>query len=479
MKRLRRTTLLLLVALGALLLPVAPAKAARATVTTAGFSYVPPAVAINVGDGLDLTNVDIAPHDLVSVERDPNGHRLFASPVIGRGVTAAVDGVEELPAGTYEFTCTLHPWMLGALTVEGSLPLPSVEPPGFSVAGGPAVLTPTAVEATPDALFVTSWVQGTVYRIPLLDDGVLGAPEAFATGFTNPLGVAVAPDGTLFVADSHASARDDRTTAGRVWRMPASGGDAGSVGVIVVDELPNGRHNTNNLVVRHGRLYITNGNSTDDPLAADPGGDPEEPLSGTLLSVALDASGIVVPPGASDVPGITVEATGMRNVYDVAFRPGTAEAWIPTNGPDTHDPYGEDLLHVVGDVAGDAPNFGFPECLYASDWTTKAGRGCDVSTHTAPKQLLGLHTSADGLAFAPAGSVFGGDLYVALFGNFFGDEVVGHKVIRVPVGADGSAGTPQDFLVGALPIDVAFSADGGTMYIADFGGQILAVRPIG
>ena len=55
----------------------------------------------------------------------------------------------------------------------------------------------------------------------------------------------------------------------------------------------------------------------------------------------------------------------MRNLYDVAFRPGTDEAWIPTNGPDPFDPYGEDLLHKT-DVTGDPLDFGFPGCIYAA-----------------------------------------------------------------------------------------------------------------
>ena len=46
----------------------------------------------------------------------------------------------------------------------------------------------------------------------------------------------------------------------------------------------------------------------------------------------------------------------MRNLYDVAFRPSTNEAWIPMNGPDMQDlPFGEDLLNRV-DVSGTAPN---------------------------------------------------------------------------------------------------------------------------
>jgi hypothetical protein len=89
-----------------------------------------------------------------------------------------------------------------------------------------------------------------------------------------------------------------------------------------------------------------------------------------------------------------------------------------------------------------------------------------------PEQLLGLHVSADGLAF----DVNSRYLYIALFGNFFGDEVVGHRVVRVPVDANGVAGEPQLLIVGGAPLDVTATADG--IYVADFAsGQITLIKP--
>lgn len=206
-----------------------------------------------------------------------------------------------------------------------------IDPPQAVVAlPGGVVPTPTSLAVTDTHLYATSFAQGAVVRMPFLPNGTLGPPETVASGFSSPLGVVVDSDGTVFVADSHSGG--DAYGGRTVGRVQAVTGDTSSV---VVDFLPNGRHNTNNLAILAGRLYITNGNSTDDGVS---GGDQELPLSGTLLSVDLAARGLEVGPDGGAVPGLTVEATGMRNLYDVAFRPGTDEAWITVNGPDAFDP---------------------------------------------------------------------------------------------------------------------------------------------
>ena len=467
-------------------LPNTPAQAADGVVLTAAFQYVPPTITIAQGDGLQHTNVDIAPHDVVEGTPEETDPPLFDSPNAGTGRTVQVAGVEDLAAGEYKFHCSLHPNMRGTLVVEGSSStpgLPELPDPSAvqSMSVGGVVPTPTSLTVHDGNMYVASYATGSVYELPILAGGLLGNGEVYASGFTSPLGVEFGPDGTLFVADSHPSARADRNTAGRVWAIPAGGGDAASVGSVVVDELPNGRHNTNGLAVHEGRLYITNGNSTDDGVS---GGDPEEPLSGTLISVDLSARGIVIPdPAVAPTPdAVTVESIGMRNDYDVAFRPGTDEAWITVNGPDTFDPYGEDTL-VAGPVGdGVVEDYGFPACLYTADPSlprvkqNPAVEGThQCGDHVAPEALVGLHVSADGLAFGPDDDYWRGDIFIALFGNFFGDEIVGHKIIRVPVDAAGNAGTPRDFFVGAAPLDLTFGPDG--LYVADFAtGQITLLR---
>ena len=450
----------------------APAK----DVGARNFLFEPLAVSIESGDHLDFTNFDAAPHDVTAVQSGPDGQPLFASRTVGQGVTVPVERVEGLANGVYTFLCSVHPQMNGVLAVGA--PVPSVGPapdPGAEpeVTAYGLVPTATSVTAAGGSLYAAGWATNTIYKLDLLPGGVPGPAIPYVTGVSAPLGVVMGSDGTLFVADSHPAATPGRGTAGRVWAIPPGGGNAATVGEVVVDELPNGRHNTNGMAIRDGRLYITNGNSTDDGVS---GGDPEAPLSGTLISVPIDARGIVV--GQPGEEAISVHATGMRNVYDVEFRNGTSDAWLTFNGPDTFDPWGEDLL-LRTDTAEPAVDFGFPGCLYAAGQATPWTQNPNVAdvcdgTHTAPEQLMGLHVSADGLAFGPDGGFWDGDLFVAEFGNFFGTGVVGHRVVRVPVDASGASSQPRDLVLGGAPLDVTFA--GRDMYVADFALGIVVVK---
>jgi glucose/arabinose dehydrogenase len=222
------------------------------------------------------------------------------------------------------------------------------------------------------------------------------------------------------------------------------------------------------MAIKDGRLYITNGSSTDDGVA---GGEPEvPPYSGSLLSVPMTARNLT-PADA------TIEATGMRNVYDVAFHPVTGHAWMTVNGPDAVEPFGEDTL-VTLDVSGPPADFGFPSCVYRSGpggaTDPVAGDNPAVpgacGTHTPPAATLGLHVSADGLAFGPDQA-----LYIAEFGNFFGAPA-GRKIVRLNVGIGEVFDTPVDYFYGAGPLDVAFGSFG--MYFADFAAShIVHVKP--
>ena len=240
---------------------------------------------------------------------------------------------------------------------------------------------------------------------------------------------------------------------------------------VVVDGLPNGRHNTNGLVVHKGRLLIANGNSTDDGVD---GGPPEEPLSGTLLSLPVNARGLHPPS-----PSIAVVARGMRNDYDVAIRPGTDEAWITMNGPDAEEPFGEDLL-LRAPLGGLVEDFGFPGCVYVSDplrvvqnRNSRVADNCD-GTETPPATLLGLHTSADGIAFG-AGGAWGGDAYVAMYGSNPGEQSAGRRVVRVPIGAGGTVtGPSRTIRSGGNPLDLTFGPAG--LYVGDFTGTIFLLR---
>ena len=426
-----------------------PSNAADGVVTAAGNRFLNADVTITQGSRLTFANPDVAPHNVVAEATNRHGP-IFASATITTGQTADVKGVDKLAPSTYTFVCTLHPSMRGTLTVTKPGTTAVVPTPT-----GASVPTPTSLTVHNGALYVASYAAGTVVSMSLLPGGALGPATPYATGFGNPLGITFGPDGTLYVADSHsAGAR----TVGRVWAVK------NGTSTVLVDGLPNGRHNTNGLVVKDGRLYVANGNSTDDGVS---GGDPEQPLSGTILSWSLPLKKNAKP---------TVESKGLRNPYDLAFRPGTNELWFPTNGPDDLDPWGEDLLHKV-DVRKGPADFGFPACLYDAALTRSQSPRVKTPCrpNATPELALGLHVSANGIAFGPGGA-WGNDAYIAEYGSNVPSDK-GHRVVRVPI-VNGRAQAPQDVFVGPSPLDVAFGPEG--LYVADFAtGAITLLRAVG
>lgn len=430
----------------------APATATDQTISAAGNTFVPANVTMAAGSKVTFTNADVAPHNVIADAIGKSGP-LFASSTVTAGQSAEVKGAASLTAGAYTFHCSVHPNMRGSLTVTK---------PGATLAvvptpTGSSVPTPTAITLHNGSMYVVSYTAGSVLSMPVGPGGTLGAATVVTTNLESPLGIAFGPDGTMYVSDSHIDAKGIRV--GRVWAVK------GTAKTPVIDNLPNGRHNTNNLAVQNNRLYVTNGSSTDDGVT---GGDPEQPLNGTVLSYALPVSLRSKP---------TVESRGLRNVYDVAFRPGTkTEAWFATNGPDSLAPYGEDLLHKT-DVAKATTDFGFPACVYKAPLTR--GQNPAIKTpcrpNATPELALGLHVSADGLAFGTGGA-WGSDLYIAEYGSN-NPPPVGHKVVRIPIVNGRVAGPPQDVVVGPAPLDVAFGPDG--LYVLDFdSGSILLLRAV-
>ncbi len=97
-------------------LVAAPAAYADQRVIAAPLSsgYVNPDVTIEPGEKLTFLNPDVAPHDVTSTEPG-----LFASETVGVGREVPVTGADSLAAGTYDYICSVHPYMVGTLTVGG------------------------------------------------------------------------------------------------------------------------------------------------------------------------------------------------------------------------------------------------------------------------------------------------------------------------------------------------------------------------
>lgn len=411
---------------------------------------------------------------------------------------------------------SVYPWPAGAQSTP-TAPVGFAVSPYASIGGAATSLAfgpDTRNLSGPHRLYVTNFSDGEVVAID--DTGNTGGPPVvFASGFSSPLGVVVASNGTVFVSDS-TGPRDGpfgNRPYGRVWRVRDTNGDGvADVKKVVLRNLPNGRHNTNGLALGpDGMLYVTNGNSTDDGVE---GGQPEvRPWSGSVLRVNPAATGLSV---TNLNRSSALVARGMRNDFDLAFSPfDRTKLFITMNGVDDarqeedESPVGledsDDLLYLADmdnrrAVDDDASrpvieNFGFPSCLYnverqgnlqpydnPNPETIERFGPCRENRIVPPRASFGAHPSSDGLAFQTTnawGPDFRRDLFVAEFGNFFGDEVVGHKVVRVELDAGGTNVVSQsDFLSGGAPLDVTFRRSDGSLFVLDFSGEIFKVTKV-
>jgi plastocyanin len=116
-------------------LALTPAALADEQVTAAApYRFTTPAVTIDQGERLTFRNTDIAGHDVTARQSGPDGKPLFSTPLIANGETAFVEGSQFLTTGRYDFLCSVHPTMTGALTVTAAgtaVPRPA---PGAPVA---------------------------------------------------------------------------------------------------------------------------------------------------------------------------------------------------------------------------------------------------------------------------------------------------------------------------------------------------------
>ena len=140
MRRLLAGTLVLAALGGA-----GPAQADERIIAAPVNQYATPNVTIDQGEPLFFRNADLSNHDVVARLAGPNGKPLFTTPLIGPGAEAAVEGARSLTAGRYEFFCSIHPFMQGALTVT-SMGTPQPGPGGGSGGGGGGDSQPPSVQ---------------------------------------------------------------------------------------------------------------------------------------------------------------------------------------------------------------------------------------------------------------------------------------------------------------------------------------------
>jgi glucose/arabinose dehydrogenase len=283
---------------------------------------------------------------------------------------------------------------------------------------------PTAMALGPDhRLYVTQNDGRVVVARPVPD-----RPRTYASGFTVPLGLAWAGE-RLYVS-----------AQGTLYELK------GHEPVPLVTFLPFGLHQQDNVVVApNGRLYFGSGSTCNACAEADE-------RSAAVLSV--EPSG----------KGLRIEASGLRNPYGLAFRPGTAQLFVSVNG---RDDLGDDNPAESVVVLRRGADYGWPGCW--PDWGTRKLAGPDCAGVSEPLAYLEPHSSADGIAF------WRGSLFVAEWGEYY-SHAHGRRVVRV----DPDTGKVRSFASG-FEHPLALAVDRyGALLVADFGrGIVYRIRKSG
>jgi cytochrome c oxidase subunit II len=82
-------------------------------------SYDPDPLTVTAGDVVEVSNQDNVPHTATSGSgpEDPESGSQFDTSIIDAGATAQID-TANLEAGDHPFYCSVHPYMLGTMTVQ-------------------------------------------------------------------------------------------------------------------------------------------------------------------------------------------------------------------------------------------------------------------------------------------------------------------------------------------------------------------------
>ena len=263
------------------------------------------------------------------------------------------------------------------------------------------------------------------------------------TGLRDPHGIAFRGD-TVWVAETH-----------QVFRAapPYTSADT------VIRGLPDdGGHSTRSLVFVADTVLVAIGSSCN--LC-----DESDVRRAAILAFDLD--------GGHE----RLYATGLRNSVGLARHPQTGVVWATNND---RDRLGDDLPPDRVNRIVPGGWYGWPDCYLPGtpnpEYRTRATRCADA---IGPGIALPAHT-------APLGLTFWRDaLYVGLHGSWDRSFPVGYKVIRVPFRDGEPAGPAEDFIVGwqvrrqswGRPVDVLAMPDGSLLISDDQGGRIYRVTP--
>jgi len=183
-----------------------------------------------------------------------------------------------------------------------------------------------------------------------------------------------------------------------------------------------------------------------------------------------------------------VFAWGIRNAVGIAFRPGTHELWMSTN---ERDELGDDLVPDYISHVEPGGFYGWPWFYIGSHQDPRhRGKHPELSAKSlVPDVLVQSHSATLNLCFYTGDQFpaeYHGDIFAAFHGSWNRTRRTGYKIVRVPFDRESgkTRGEVEDFVTGFVtangdvwgrPVGIAVEKDGSLLFSEDAHGTIWRV----
>ena len=325
----------------------------------------------------------------------------------------------------------------------------------------------------------------------------------FASDFKEPRWLAAAPNGDIFLADTHGGAiyilRDPQQTGGAHQRVTFLTGLDEPFGIVVHDDyiyvgdtnavlrykfdpktskrlgeaeklmdLPRGGHSTRALVFSADgkHLFVSVGSKSN-------------------VDIEKDSRRAAITICDPDGRNARLYATGLRNPVGLALEPTTGQLWTSVN---ERDGLGDDLPPDYFTSVKDGGFYGWPYSYIGDNVDPRVNPQKPelVAKAIIPDVLLGSHRAPLQFAFYtgkqfPAS--YQGGAFIAEHGSWNRSTRAGYQVVFVPFKDGQPSGDPQPFLTGLVPdptkgnvngrpVGVAVAPD-GSLLVSDDGARVV------
>ena len=325
----------------------------------------------------------------------------------------------------------------------------------------------------------------------------------FASDFKEPRWLAAAPNGDIFLADTHGGAiyilRDPQQTGGAHQRVTFLTGLDEPFGIVVHDDyiyvgdtnavlrykfdpktskrlgeaeklmdLPRGGHSTRALVFSADgkHLFVSVGSKSN-------------------VDIEKDSRRAAITICDPDGRNARLYATGLRNPVGLALEPTTGQLWASVN---ERDGLGDDLPPDYFTSVKDGGFYGWPYSYIGDNVDPRVNPQKPelVAKAIIPDVLLGSHRAPLQFAFYtgkqfPAS--YQGGAFIAEHGSWNRSTRAGYQVVFVPFKDGQPSGDPQPFLTGLVPdptkgnvngrpVGVAVAPD-GSLLVSDDGARVV------